>query len=172
MLPDKMSRAEIMKAKDNMSIWTSSLLPDTPAGKLAMVGDLFNTGLVGGDEALDLLDSPDVKKYISSKTARMKAIDLLLDRALEANKKPPYFAPLGLDMYLDRARKLFAEIIVEEGEESKKLPLLSSCIQELEAKVAKQTQISTALNQLAPGAQQQPQTNEPPAFGQREQQPY
>ena len=83
MLPKGLKRAEIMEAKDDLQIWTSSLLPETPSGRLAMVGDLFNTGLVTGNQALSLMDSPDTSKFLTSETSRQRAIDLLLDRALD-----------------------------------------------------------------------------------------
>ena len=162
MLPKGIKRSEVMEAKEDINIWTSSLLPETPAGKLAMIGDLFNTGMIQGNQALSLLDSPDTNKFLSSETSRMKAIDLSLDRALEKNEKPIYHASLGLDMYLDRARKMFAEIIVEEGEDSSKLPLLTSCIEELEAKVSQQTGIQDTLNQLTAGQGVPPQTPQEP----------
>ena len=154
MLPDSdlpISRKEIMEAKDKMSIWTSSLLPETPAGKLAMVGDLFNSGLLKTDQALSLMESPDTSKFLSSETARTKAVDLLLDRALEKGKKPVYYPALGLDLFVDRARKLFAEIIVEE-EDSPKLLILGECIKELERKVTKQTGIANAISQITGGS--------------------
>ena len=163
MLPKGISRAKIKEAKDNLSIWTSSLLPETPAGKLAMVGDLFNTGLVKGDQALSLMNSPDTNKFINSETSRLKAIDLILDRAVESGKKPNYYPALGLDLYLDRARKMFAELIVDEGEDSDKLDVLSSCIEELESKVSQQTGLDDALNKMAGGAVAgQPQVQEKP----------
>ena len=156
-----------MEAKDDLQIWTSSLLPETPSGRLAMVGDLFNTGLVTGNQALSLMDSPDVTKFISSETSRQRAIDLLLDRALDAEKKPVYYPALGLELYLDRARKMFAELLIED-EESPKIPLLQACIEELNSKVGKQTGIANALNQLNQGGGQAPQQapqNEPSQIG-------
>ena len=123
MLPKGMKRADIVEAKDDMQIWTSSLLPETPSGRLAMVGDLFNTGLVTGNQALSLMDSPDVSKFINSETSRQRAIDLLLDRALEKGQKPVYYPELGLELSLDRARKMFAELLIED-EESEKICLL------------------------------------------------
>ena len=171
MLPKGIKRAEIMEAKDDMQIWTSSLLPETPAGRLAMVGDFFNTGLVTGNQALSLMESPDVQKFIGSETSRLKAIDLMLDRALDKGKKPVYYPELGLELYLDRSRKMFAELLIED-EESPKIPLLQSCIEELTAKVSEQTKIGDALNQLTNqpgqggGQPPQPQQKEPSQVGQ------
>ena len=170
MLPKGLKRSDIMEAKDDMQIWTSSLLPETPSGKLAMVGDLFNTGLVTGNQALSLMDSPDVSKFINSETSRMRAIDLSLDRALEKGQKPVYKPALGLELYIDRARKMYAEILIED-EDSEKIPILESCIQELTAKVEEQTKIADALNQLTRQGQgqaptQQPNQNEPSQVGQ------
>ena len=59
---------------------------------------------------------------------------------------------------------MFAELLIED-EESPKIALLQSCIEELTAKVQEQTQIGDALNQLTnqqgQEAGQQPQPKEP-----------
>ena len=141
---------DVKEAKENVTVWASSLLPETPSGRLAMVGDLQDTGMLTKDQALVLLDSPDTSKFLSSEGSRLKAIDLLLDRAVESGKKPPYYPALGLDLYLDRAKKLFAEMIVEEAP-ADKLSILEACITELEGKVSKQTAIGDALNQITQG---------------------
>ena len=155
------SRKEIMEAKDKMSIWTSSLLPETPAGRLAMVGDLFNSGLLKTDQALSLMESPDTAKFLNSETARTKAIDLLLDKALDKGEKPIYYPELGLDLYLDRSRKLLAEIIIED-EDIDKIQILQECIKELVKRVNEQTGIGNVLNQLGGGSPPpQGQGNEP-----------
>ena len=157
MLPKGISRSEVMEALYEITIWSSSILPDSPAGKLAMVSDIFNSGLAGRDQALSLLQSPDTNKFISSEVSRLKAVDISLDRALSKGEKPLYHKALGLDLYLDRARKLFAEMIVEgEVENEKKLNLLNSCIDELESKLQEQTKISDSLNRLTGGGQVQP----------------
>ena len=167
-LPDDISRSAIMEARDNLSIWTSSILAETPAGRLAQVGDLYNTGIIKPDQALSLIDSPDTSKFMTSETSRIKAVDLLLERGLEAGKKPVYYAELGLDMYLERARKLLGELIVED-EDQAKIGVLIDCIRELETKVSRQTAIAESLNRLsgggpaggAGGPPQQTNQNEP-----------
>lgn len=155
--PKGVSKKDMMDVSDDITIWASSILPDKPAGKLAMVGDLFNTGLVTGNQALSLMKSPDVSKFISSETARMNAIDLLLARSIKNNEKPQYHPELGLELFLDRARKLFAELIVDEGN-NVSINLLKNCIKELQDKVSEQTGIQNTLNQLSgPGGA--PQSN-------------
>ena len=171
--PKGVKRGDIMEAKDDLNIWTSSLLPDTPAGKLAFVGDLFNTGLLNPNQALSLMDSPDTDKFINSETSRMRAIDLLLDRALDKGKKPRYYPSLGLDMYLDRARKLLAQTIIED-EDSPKITLLESCIEELTDKVSQQTKIKDTLQQVTGGPIQPQQGGQPEPIniGERAEQVY
>ena len=160
LLPKGLTRKEIMERKDELTVWTSSLLPESPAGKLAMVSDLQNSGFLNKDQALALLDSPDTSKYLSSETSRLRAIDLILDRALEKGKKPIYYSELGLDLFLDRSRKMLAEILIED-EESEKIPLLQSCIEELNQKVSEQTKIGDTINAISgeggPQGQQKPE---------------
>ena len=147
LMPKGLTKKEVMDAKDNISIWVSSLLPDTPAGKLAMVGDLLNTGMLQPQQALSLFQSPDTDKFINSQIARRKAIELMFDRAIDKGEKPEYHSALGLEDTLDVARKMFAQIIIEMPDDTEKLNLLSACIEELEGKVSKQTGIADSINQ-------------------------
>ena len=155
------SKKELEDVKDHANIWTKSLLPETPSGRLAMVGDLFNTGMVKGDQALSLLNSPDTNKFLNSNSARLRAVDLILDRAIEKGKKPMYHPELGLDLFLDRARKLFAEVLIED-EESPKIPLLKACIEELTRKVAEQSKIDETINQMSGQNQPPPKAEQLP----------
>ena len=82
-----------------------------------------------------MIDSPDTKKLVNSIVARTKAIELSIERALEKGSKPIFHESLGLDLTLDKARKKYAEILVEEGEEAKGLPVLSEFIDELTSRV-------------------------------------
>ena len=61
---------------------------------------------------------------------------------------------------------MFAELLIEE-EESPKIPLLQSCIEELQAKVSKQTGIANTLNTIdrEQGGGQPVQQNEPSQIG-------
>ena len=152
MLPEGVTRSDIESAKDYCTIWTSSLLPETPAGKLATVTDLFNTGLLSGDQALDLLQSPDVKAYIKSETVRMRAIDLLIDSSLKNNIAPPYYSPLGLDLYLEVSRKKFAQLILDNIDNkgvNNSISILGDFVNELEEKFAEKNKLNDTLNMVA-----------------------
>ena len=148
LLPKGVMRKDIEEMKEDCTIWTSSLLPETPSGRLAMVSDLFNTGLVTGSQAIDLLDSPDITRYAKSETARIKAIDILIDRALEKNSVPVFHPPLGLENTLDRARKKYAGLLIEEPDSLDKLTTLSQFVKELEDEAKKVTNTINALNAM------------------------
>ena len=161
-LPKGVKMADIKQAKENISIWTSSLLPETPSGKLAMVGDLLNSGILSRDQAMSLFESPDVNQFMSSEISRQKAIDLLLDRALDKGENPEYYSELGLELYLDRSRKLMAQLIINM-EDDKKITIIKDFIGKLVEKVSKQTAIKDTINTMLegqPGPTQVPQ-NQP-----------
>jgi len=46
-----------------MRIFPTSLLPATPAGRLATVEGMFQSGLIDRNAALGLLDYPDLESY-------------------------------------------------------------------------------------------------------------
>ncbi len=152
MLPNGVSRKDIMELKEDATIWTSSLLPETPSGKLAMVTDMFNTGLIQGSMAIDLLQSPDLASYAKSETSRMRAVDITIDRALDKGQVPVFFPALGLELSLDRARKKFAMLLIDEPDEKKKLDNLASFVNDLTEKSKEQTKIREALEANTGGA--------------------
>ena len=163
MLPKGITEKNLKELKERANIWTSSLLPETVSGKLAMVGDLFNTGLLTGSQALSLMESPDTDKYIHSETSRLKAVDMLIDKAVDNGELPAYHPALGLDLYLDRAKKYFAELLIEDATDTKKIEIMTNFIADLEGKMAKQTGIANAINQVNGQPQQQDEMRIPGA---------
>ena len=64
----------------SVSLTAYSSLPVTPSGRLAFVEQLTSLGLVGADEAKDLLDFPDLEAKLSLD----RAASTLIDRNIEA----------------------------------------------------------------------------------------
>ena len=56
--PKGVTKGNIVESLDSVSIWASSLLPETPAGKLALVSDLLNSGMLTPNQTLSLLKAP------------------------------------------------------------------------------------------------------------------
>ena len=141
-LPKGVDYKEVEDAMENMSIFSSNILPETPAGRFAFVSDLLNSQMITSEQALVLLNAPDIDKLLTSEASRVQAIELELERAVKSGKKPDssVAAVLGMEMYLDKARKMYAEILVEEGSASKKIRPLSSVILEIQQKLMRQIQ--------------------------------
>ena len=160
--PKGISHADLTEALDSLSIWASSILPETPAGKLATASDLLNAGLLTPSQTLGLLESPDTDKFLSSENSRIKAVELLIERALEKGERPVFYSALGLELYLDKVRKILAELIIDDMDGSEdKVAILQEFETELVAKVAEQTNIQQGLEAM----QGQPQAGGPAPKG-------
>lgn len=61
----------------------ANILPTTPAGKLQKVQELTQTGFFTKEEALDLLDYPDLAPVISLKTAARNDIRDMIERIID-----------------------------------------------------------------------------------------
>ena len=145
-LKNKFTKKEVEMVKDHVNIFSSNILPETPAGRQALVSEMFNSNLITRSQALMLIDSPDTNKLLSSEAKRVQAIEILLEKSIKSKKltDPLVIRVLGIEVFLDKARKLFAQIVVEEGEDSEKLTVLSEMIDELTAKVQAQAQMDQA----------------------------
>jgi hypothetical protein len=72
-----------------MQVYPTSLLPSHPAGRLATVNEMIGGGLIDRVDALDLLDYPDVKKYISFETAPKQDILATISSLLKGEYVTP-----------------------------------------------------------------------------------
>ena len=115
---------------------------------------MLTSGLITREQGLSLLDSADTKKLLSSESSRVRAIEIILERALKKGEKPVFYPALGLELYFDKARKMYAELIVEQGEDDPKVVLLTEFLKEMEQKIQAQVQIASP-PQVAPAGQQQ-----------------
>jgi hypothetical protein len=73
-----------------MKAFPVSMLPHTPAGRLQMVEDLVNAGYVPKEQAMKLLDFPDLDTYASMVNAPMDDIMETLERIMKTGR---YEAP-------------------------------------------------------------------------------
>ena len=72
-----------------MQTYPTSLLPAHPAGRLATVNEMMASELIDRTGALDLLDYPDIKKYISFETAGKQDIMATISSLLKGNYVTP-----------------------------------------------------------------------------------
>ena len=98
--PDKMGAQKIdfktIKLKDSeyiMQVYPSSMLPKTPAGRLAYVQEMLGAGLLTPEEGLGLLEFPDISEITENKNAYVDDIRhtayLIVNKA-EYNPPEPY----------------------------------------------------------------------------------
>lgn len=72
-----------------MRVFPSSLLPTTPAGKLSMVQELMQAGFIQREEALSLLDFPDLESYMNIQTAAVDDVKMILEKMIEEGEYQP-----------------------------------------------------------------------------------
>jgi hypothetical protein len=91
-----------------VQIFPTSLLPETPEGKLAFVQNLIDGFKIDPDDALDLIDWPDTAKYAKRRLAARKNIER--DIALMRKGQRVVREPIG---NLDLAFRLVTEAYEE-----------------------------------------------------------
>jgi hypothetical protein len=76
-----------------IEVFPTSMLPQTPAGKLAFVGEITDRQYLDSDEALELLDWPDTKGFLKRRSAPRR----LIERNIALMKKGEPITPEPLD---------------------------------------------------------------------------
>ena len=158
-MPENIDKNDILKLLEYANAFSASLLPETPAGRLAAVSEYSNAlpQVITPDRALSLLQSPDTDRFISSETARIHAIQIRIEDSLKKGQKPVYYASLGLDTYLEETRKFAAMTLKEDIDDNKNIErvrLLEIFIKELE-KMKEQRDGALVIDQT-PKSPQQP----------------
>ena len=108
---DGMSLNDVLMTE--LQVYPTNLLPEEPAGQVQTLANLMEQGIVSPDEALSMIDSPDIRRFVKSKSARIDAIHLMIEEALDANEDIVTDEVLGIDLQLDIARRKYAELITE-----------------------------------------------------------
>jgi len=134
-LPENLKEINLKEELKNIQVYPTNILPETPSGMLATAFDMANSGLISTDEILSMIDSPDVKKLVSSKTARREAVDILIDRSLEKKEPIDIDAILGEEVFLDRLRNRYAILLKDNVDEKyeDELDLLSEAASKIVA---------------------------------------
>jgi hypothetical protein len=78
----------------DVGVWSTSILPETPEGKLQAVQEFVQSGLMPRDLAIGQLDNPILNDWISQETAARDAIEMCLSKIEEDNV---YIAPDFID---------------------------------------------------------------------------
>ena len=123
-------------AKDEyvIQVFPTSALPSTPVGKLQAVGDMMDRGMLKGDQAVSLLDFPDLEKVNSLITAPIDDIDLMLEQMLEDGVPlmPEPFSNVALAVERMNSALLRAKI---DGYDEKRLELVRRYIAAADAQL-------------------------------------
>lgn len=85
----KWSEVDLEEDQFAMKVFPVSILPSTPAGKLAKVQELIQAGLIPQEYALSLLDFPDLSEYESLELASLNLIKKQLNEIVEKGKYIP-----------------------------------------------------------------------------------
>lgn len=98
----KWSEVNLDDSSYQMKMFPVSLLPTTPSGRLQKIQELINTGLIPKEQALKLLDFPDLEAIEDLETASLKLTEKILFKIKDEGK----YIPPEPQMQLDLAYKL------------------------------------------------------------------
>ncbi len=116
----------------DMQMFPVSLLPSTPAGKLQTVQDLVQAGFMSPDQAIQLLDFPDLDGFMARKTAAQDNIERILEKIMDDGE---YTVPEKL-MNLDLAEELTSETILmalNDGVSAERVDLLRTFLEDIQS---------------------------------------
>lgn len=67
-------------------VYPTSLIPTTPAGKLAWAQDMINSGVLPPEDVLDVVDFPDVEAYAKRRNAARRLIERNVSHMLKTGE--------------------------------------------------------------------------------------
>lgn len=102
-----------------------SAFSSNPVSKREEVQDLYNAGFISNEDALDLLDFPDVEKYTNLQTAPRRLIQNILEKIVETGEYTPPEPLMPLDLAKRMALYKYLEA-KEQNVEDDKLKLLQA----------------------------------------------
>lgn len=85
----KWGDVKLPKDQYTLRAFPTALLPSTPVGKLQTVQEMVQAGFFEKDEALDLLNFPDIESVVSLKLSGRKDIMMMIDKMVEDGTYQP-----------------------------------------------------------------------------------
>lgn len=127
---------DIDLSKDNfvIDVMPSSLVPKTPGAKLGRVGFMLNSGLIEKDEALSLLNIPDVDRKYALSSAMEDAVDDAAERMLYLGEELLPDRYLATDFALQRMASIKQRAGVD-GAPANRLKLVEDWIDSATAQI-------------------------------------
>lgn len=153
----KLSWKDVDMDEDQYSMrgFPVSLLPSTPAGKLSTIIQLMQAGFIPHEYALDLLNMPDLDKFISLQTAALNDINMLIGQMLDDGEYTPPEPFMNLDLALSQTHSAYLNAKTKTGIKPENLELLRVFMKDIQ-------QLQTMAQPPAP-APQMPQLPAGPA---------
>lgn len=104
----KWKEADLDDDKFIMQPYPTSFLPKTPEGQLEFTQELIQSGYVEPEEALSLLNFPDLKGFFNLKTAAIDDIKMLIEEMVENQTyaPPEPYMNLGLALKMTQSAYL------------------------------------------------------------------
>lgn len=98
--------------KFSLQVYPISSLPSTPAGKLQSVQELAQAGFIGKEEAMSLLDYPDLEAFNDRNNAPLDLAKKLIENMMDNGvyKPPEPFMNLQLTLTTTQYAYAFAEL--------------------------------------------------------------
>lgn len=79
----KWNEVDLSEDQYSMKVFPTSLLPQTPQGKLQTVQELLQGGFIDKEYGLSLLDFPDIDAWVSAKTSALEDIKLMIEKMVD-----------------------------------------------------------------------------------------
>jgi hypothetical protein len=94
----KFSEVDIDEKNISVRAYPTNFLPSTPAGKLQDVTELVKSGFYTQEEALELLDYPDLKKINNLKTSSRDDVLKVIEKIIESEQYQPPEPYMNLEL--------------------------------------------------------------------------
>lgn len=113
----KWKDVHLEKEAFQLKTWPTSLLPRTPAGRLAKIQELVQAGFIAKDDAVQLLDVPDLQEYESLEGASTNLINRTLSNMVSYGRYMPPEPEQNLDKAVLLAQKYYLRATLDEAPE-------------------------------------------------------
>ena len=142
-----------------IQIWPVALFPSTPAGKLEKVGELMDRGLIQSrEDALKLLDLPDLERVSSLITANDDIIEKIIPQILDGEEPEPPESLMGLEAGIQKMTMEYLKVRTQNVEEEKLQHFLNWIAQAQNLLAQAQAPIQEAPPLMAPPSAPMPET--------------
>jgi hypothetical protein len=100
---------DLPNEKYMLRMFAANILPTTPAGRLAKVQELIQSGFIPQEEGLKLIDFPDFKAYRNQVLASSDLTDKMIESILEKGKYMPPEPQMNLAQALSIGQQRYLE---------------------------------------------------------------